>query len=180
MTVADTDNSPSIHQLRKDLTAGSARASLTDRERGVLAWAARGKTVADTAVILAILPEIVETHLRNAMRKLGASNKTHAAVMALKLGLIDAGRTEKGRTMTQSDETKPDPRDVEVTERIAETCRHMREMGRGSPFTAMNDLLNQIRTEAERIVDVAGGVRAELAAIRRGLARLAPNSPLPM
>ena len=58
--------------------------------------------------------------------------------------------------MTQSDETKPDPQDVEVAERIAETCRHMREMGRGSPFTAMNDLLDLIRTEAERIVDVAG------------------------
>lgn len=65
------------------------RVTLTDRERGVLAWAARGKTVADTAIILAISNETVETHVRNAMRKLGALNKTHAAVLAMKLGLID-------------------------------------------------------------------------------------------
>ena len=63
--------------------------ALTDRERDVLSWAARGKTVPDTAEILSISDETVETHVRNAIRKIGASNKTHAAVKAIYLGLID-------------------------------------------------------------------------------------------
>lgn len=63
--------------------------TLSDRERGTLAWAARGKTMAETAVILSISTGTVETHLRNAMAKLGTVNKTQAAVRALKLGLID-------------------------------------------------------------------------------------------
>lgn len=62
---------------------------LTDRERDVLAWAARGKTVADTAEILTISEETVETHVRNAMRKLDANNKTHAVAKAIYLSLID-------------------------------------------------------------------------------------------
>jgi DNA-binding CsgD family transcriptional regulator len=62
---------------------------LTDRERTVLAWAARGKTVADTADILTISEDTVESHVRNAMRKLGASNKTHAVAKAIYLSLID-------------------------------------------------------------------------------------------
>jgi DNA-binding CsgD family transcriptional regulator len=63
--------------------------TLTDRERDMLAWAARGKTVADTAGILKISEETVETHIRNAMRKLDATNKTHAVAKAIYLSLID-------------------------------------------------------------------------------------------
>ena len=63
--------------------------ALSDRERTTLAWAARGKTMAETAVILSISTGTVETHLRNAMAKLETVNKTQAAVRALKLGLID-------------------------------------------------------------------------------------------
>lgn len=62
---------------------------LSDRERAALGWAARGKTMAETGVILSISTDTVETHLRNAMAKLNAVNKTQAAVLALKLGLID-------------------------------------------------------------------------------------------
>lgn len=63
--------------------------NLTDRERDVLAWAARGKTMDETAEILVISADTVETHIRNAVDKLGAGNKTHAAIKALYLGLID-------------------------------------------------------------------------------------------
>jgi DNA-binding CsgD family transcriptional regulator len=67
----------------------STSVTLTDRERDMLAWAARGKTVADTADILKISEETVETHIRNAMRKLDATNKTHAVAKAIYLSLID-------------------------------------------------------------------------------------------
>lgn len=62
---------------------------LTDREREVLAWAARGKTVQDTADILSISSDTVETHIRACIRKLEASNKTHAVARAIYLRLID-------------------------------------------------------------------------------------------
>lgn len=66
-----------------------ARPGLTDREREVMAWAARGKTIVDTAEILKISDETVETHIRNAMRKLNATNKTHAVAKCIGIGLID-------------------------------------------------------------------------------------------
>ena len=62
---------------------------VTDRERTILTLAARGKTALETAAALTISAETVEFHLRNAARKLSSSNKTEAAVRALKLGLID-------------------------------------------------------------------------------------------
>lgn len=61
---------------------------LTDRERDCLIWAAKGKTVAETAVILTISRETVVSHLSNAQRKLNCSNKTHAVATALMLGSI--------------------------------------------------------------------------------------------
>lgn len=63
--------------------------TLTDRERDVLTWAARGKTLAETATILSISMQTVDFYTRNALKKLGAHNKTHGAVIAARLGLID-------------------------------------------------------------------------------------------
>lgn len=63
--------------------------SLTDRERDVLAWAANGKTVPETAIILSVSEDTVVTHMRNAMRKLGSDTKTHAVVKAIYLNLIN-------------------------------------------------------------------------------------------
>jgi LuxR family quorum sensing-dependent transcriptional regulator len=62
---------------------------LTAREREVMAWAARGKTTADTAEILGLSPETVTDFIKQALRKLGALNKTHAVAKSIALGLID-------------------------------------------------------------------------------------------
>ena len=62
---------------------------LTDRERDVLAWAARGKSALDTADILHLSEDTVKTHIRNALNKLGANNKTHGVTKAIYLGLIN-------------------------------------------------------------------------------------------
>ena len=67
----------------------AASVQLTAREREVMAWAARGKTVADTAQILGISPETVEGFIKQALRKLGASNKTHGVAKSIALGIID-------------------------------------------------------------------------------------------
>lgn len=61
---------------------------LSVRERDVLSWAAQGKTVSETSTILHIADDTVKTHLKKSMRKLGATNKTHAVVKALYLGHI--------------------------------------------------------------------------------------------
>jgi LuxR family quorum sensing-dependent transcriptional regulator len=43
----------------------------------------------DTADILTLSEETVKTHIRNALTKLGANNKTHGVAKAIYLGLID-------------------------------------------------------------------------------------------
>ncbi len=62
---------------------------LSARERDVLAWAGRGKTVAETADILKISEGTVETHVKRALEKLHVSNKTHAVAKAITLGIVD-------------------------------------------------------------------------------------------
>lgn len=73
-----------------DRTGGTvARASLSDREREVMGWAARGKTAAETAEILSLSVETVQTHIKHSVDKLGAGNKTHAVAKAVFIGLVD-------------------------------------------------------------------------------------------
>lgn len=76
---------------REQETIGKRRCftTLTDRERDVLSWAARGKTAVDTADILQLSEETIKTHIRNALGKLDATNKTHGVAKAIFLGLID-------------------------------------------------------------------------------------------
>lgn len=62
--------------------------SLTGREQSCLKWTLEGKTAWEVSRILEISKPTVEYHVQKAMRKLGASNKTHAAAMASRRGLI--------------------------------------------------------------------------------------------
>ena len=72
-----------------DLRSAKAGAdTLTLRELECLAWAARGKTDEDIGQILGRSRETVHFHLGKALRKLGASNRTHAVAIACSLGLI--------------------------------------------------------------------------------------------
>lgn len=61
---------------------------LSEKERECLIWVAAGKTAWETAVILGRSKRTVEFHLGNAIEKLGASNKVHAAVLAVRRGLL--------------------------------------------------------------------------------------------
>jgi DNA-binding CsgD family transcriptional regulator len=81
----DQRNTPSILRPADE----AAAIQLTAREKEVMAWAARGKTVADTAQILGISPETVEGFIKQALRKLDASNKTHGVAKSIALGIID-------------------------------------------------------------------------------------------
>ena len=63
---------------------------LTPREREVLALLAEGLTSAEAAAHFGLSPETIETHVRRALRKLGARSRTHAVALALRLDLLEA------------------------------------------------------------------------------------------
>ncbi|WP_436760710.1 response regulator transcription factor [Streptosporangium sp. V21-05] len=64
---------------------------LTPRESDVLRHIALGQNNAEIAVTLHITKETVKTHVRNVLDKLGARDRTQAAVLAYELGLVFAG-----------------------------------------------------------------------------------------
>lgn len=65
---------------------------LTPREREILEWISRGKSNSVIADILGISGHTVDTTLRRLFAKIGVSDRTTAAVRALSMGLIEAGR----------------------------------------------------------------------------------------
>lgn len=61
---------------------------LTPREREVLWWAAQGKSAMQIGKVLHITKRTVDEHTHNAIRKLGAANRTQAVAIALRERLI--------------------------------------------------------------------------------------------
>jgi DNA-binding CsgD family transcriptional regulator len=62
---------------------------LTLREREIMTWIARGKTDWQTGHILEISAKTVNFHVERAKRKLGATTRAHAIVIAGNLGQLD-------------------------------------------------------------------------------------------
>lgn len=61
---------------------------LSDREGEVLVLAAQGCTDKEIGLHLRITPRTVRAHIQNACEKLGAKNRTNAAVIAVSRQLI--------------------------------------------------------------------------------------------
>jgi LuxR family quorum-sensing system transcriptional regulator SolR len=80
----------SISTLMAEKVLPDAAARLKEVERQTLHWTAEGKTAAEVAAILEMTERNVNFHIRNAITKLNAANKTHAVVKAALLGLIPA------------------------------------------------------------------------------------------
>jgi DNA-binding CsgD family transcriptional regulator len=78
--------SSALDQLLPTVFTVSAR--LTNRECEALKWTMEGKTAWEVGCILGISEQTAVKHLHRASQKLGCSNKHHAAVMALRFGLI--------------------------------------------------------------------------------------------
>jgi LuxR family quorum-sensing system transcriptional regulator SolR len=68
--------------------AAALAEKLSMREAEVLRWHADGKTAEEIGIILRISIDTVKFHTRNAVAKLGASNKTSAVVRAAMMGLL--------------------------------------------------------------------------------------------
>jgi LuxR family quorum sensing-dependent transcriptional regulator len=62
---------------------------LTAREREVLAWSAQGKSAWEIGEILSVAKRTVDEHAQSAMRKLGATSRTHAVAIALRNRLFE-------------------------------------------------------------------------------------------
>lgn len=74
--------------ISRRLQPQAGEVTLTPREKEVLRWHADGKTADQISSILSISVPTVKMHTKNAALKLGASNKTSAAVKAFALGLL--------------------------------------------------------------------------------------------
>ena len=80
-----------IHALAVERLVRPAQVApidLTEHERVCLSWTMRGKTAWEISQIVNRSRPTIDFHLQKAMRKLGASNKFHAAFKALQAGLI--------------------------------------------------------------------------------------------
>ncbi len=63
---------------------------LSGRERAVLGELARGRATEEIADTLVVSPHTVRSHVKAAMRKLGARTRAHAVAIALSAGAIEA------------------------------------------------------------------------------------------
>jgi two-component system, NarL family, response regulator LiaR len=76
-----------IHELNQPTPAPATESSLSDRERSVLRLIAQGSTNQEIADQLCISDWTVRSHVRNILSKLHLSNRTQAALYAVRKGL---------------------------------------------------------------------------------------------
>ncbi len=69
--------------------AGHGGALISKREAQVLGMLSQGSTTEQVARDLFLSPETIQTHVRNATRKLGAHGRLHAVILALVRGDIE-------------------------------------------------------------------------------------------
>lgn len=80
-----------IHDKAMSLTEAPSvkdNASLSDRELECLSWTAEGKTSDEIAEIVCLSSATVNYHLNKVVLRLGAANRHHAAIIALRTGII--------------------------------------------------------------------------------------------
>ncbi len=75
-------NIPFIQKVKR-AKRGCSNSPISLREGECLSWAAVGKTASEIAKILSITEHTIHFHTQNAIKKLDASNKTHAVAIAI-------------------------------------------------------------------------------------------------
>src|SRR3954447_2052643 len=93
---------PQAREMEQNISSRSAVAmndptvptALTTRQREVMLWTAEGKTAFEISVIVGLTERTVNFHISRVLAKLGANNKTQAAVRAAAMGLLVEQRPE--------------------------------------------------------------------------------------
>ncbi len=76
------------HEVAAELAAHATDDALTPRELQVLKHVAAGKSNRVVAAELDVSEDTIKAHMKNIMSKLGANDRTHAVMIALKRGII--------------------------------------------------------------------------------------------
>src|SRR5258707_1206069 len=72
-----------------DVPPKGSRGVITQRQREILQLLADGESTTAAARKLGLSEETVKTHMKNALARLGARNRTHAVAIALREALIE-------------------------------------------------------------------------------------------
>lgn len=80
---------PEAHPGDRDARARAAELSITAREHEVLTAVAEGMTNKEIGARLGIAEDTVKKHVQNLIWKLRAADRTQAAVIALRMGVLD-------------------------------------------------------------------------------------------
>lgn len=75
--------------VRPDPPQREPQMILSCREIAILRLSSQGKTASEIAAAMAVTERTANFHIGNAIQKLGAANKTHAVVLAMRLGVLD-------------------------------------------------------------------------------------------
>ena len=80
----DTLVGVALQENSRDSEVLSQKLGVSAREGEVLSWLAKGKSNKDIAAILELSPRTITKHIENILEKLGADNRTTAAILALR------------------------------------------------------------------------------------------------
>jgi len=77
-------------EVAQEIASYAGRERLTDRETVVLTLVAQGRSNRDIAGTLNITEDTVKARMKSIMAKLGAEDRTHAVMIAVKRGFLDS------------------------------------------------------------------------------------------
>jgi DNA-binding NarL/FixJ family response regulator len=76
--------------VAQEIASHAGRERLTDREIVVLSLVAQGRSNRQIAEALNITEDTVKARMKSIMAKLGAEDRTHAVMIAVKRGFLDS------------------------------------------------------------------------------------------